>query len=352
MILYVGNKLLQHGFTPTGIDTLGNKLIQEKYNIKCVSDKRNVYLRFLDIMWNVIKYRKQTKLILIDTYSTLNFYYALGVSLLARAFRIPYVPILRGGNLPSRIKKNPLLSKIIFNHSYKNISPSDYLYSNFKSLGYDVECIPNNIELNLYQFKERETFTPKLLYVRSFHKIYNPEMAIRVFVEILKKYKDATLCMVGPEKDGSLQKTKELVKHLNLEDKVTFTGKLDKPVWKKLAENFDVFINTTDFDNHPVSVIEAMALGLPVVSTEVGGTPFLITNKINGLLVPPGDVGQFVGAVESILDNPEFAKELAQNARTRVELFAWDVVKQKWFELFKPFAAEVNSFSRTAEKIK
>lgn len=337
MILYVGNKLLQHGFTPTGIDTLGNKLIQEKYNIKCVSDKRNVYLRFLDIMWNVIKYRKDTKLILIDTYSTLNFYYALGVALLARAFRIPYVPILHGGNLPTRVKKNPLLAKAIFNHSYKNISPSEYLNSSFKSCGYKVECIPNSIDLNLYRFKLREQFKPSLLYVRSFHKIYNPEMAIKVFVEILKKHKDATLCMVGPEKDGSLQKTKDLVKHLNLEEKITFPGKLEKHVWKKLSENYDIFINTTDFDNHPVSVIEAMALGLPVVSTEVGGTPFLINNKVNGLLVPPRDVEQFVRAVESVLDNPLFGKELTSNAKKTTEQYAWDVVKIKWFELFEPF---------------
>lgn len=337
MILYVGNKLLVHGFTPTGIDTLGSKLIEEKYQLLCVSDKRNVIIRFLDIIWKIIKNRKKANLILIDTYSTLNFYYAVAVSILAQIFKIPYVPILRGGDLPARIKKSPKLSKIVFNNSYKNISPSKYLQTTFSESGYHSELIPNNIELNLYPFKERTHFRPHLLYVRSFHKIYNPEMAIHVFEEILKRYEGAKLYMVGPEKDGSLQKTKDLVKQLNLEDKVTFTGRLSKPDIIKLSTDFDIFINTTDFDNTPVSVMEAMALGLPVVSTKVGGTPFLINDKANGLLVPPRDVKSFVEAVCTIIENPQLGQEIAKNARTTVDAFAWEKVKVQWAELFKKF---------------
>ncbi len=338
MIIYVGNKLLKHGFTPTGIDTLGSKLIEEKYNVLCVSDKRNIFVRFIDIIWKIIKYRKHVKLILIDTYSTLNFYYAVAVAVLAKLLKIPYVPILRGGDLPSRIKRNPLLAQIIFSNSYKIISPSYYLYNTFSECGFDSICIPNNIELNLYPFKKRKGFQPQLLYVRSFHKIYNPEMAIHVLQELLKKYKNAKLIMVGPEKDGSLQKTKNLVKQLNLEDKVTFTGKLSKPEIIKLSKDYDIFINTTDFDNTPVSVMEAMALGLPVVSTKVGGTPFLIINNENGLLVPPRDINSFVEAVCSIIENPEMGNQLSLNARKTAESFAWDVVKVKWSQLFKDFA--------------
>lgn len=337
MIIYVGNKLLIHGFTPTGIDTLGSKLIEEKYRVLCVSDKRNVIIRFLDIIWTVIKNRRNTKLILIDTYSTLNFYYALAVSILAKMFSIPYIPILRGGDLPKRIERNPKMSKIIFNNSYKNISPSNYLHTTFSECGFNSQCIPNNIELNLYPFKIREHFKPHLLYVRSFHKIYNPEMAVKVLAELLKKYEDAKLYMVGPEKDGSLQKTKDLVKQLNLEHKVTFTGKLSKPEIIKLSTDFDIFINTTDFDNTPVSVMEAMALGLPVVSTKVGGTPFLIKDKVNGLLVAPRDVDGFVEAVCSVIERPQLGQELAKNARTTVDAFAWEKVKVQWAELFKDF---------------
>ena len=85
---------------------------------------------------------------------------------------------------------------------------------------------------------------------------------------------DATLAMIGPDVDGSLTKVKDLARKKNLD--VNFTGKLSKPEWINYSKDFNVFINTTNFDNTPVSVIEAMALGLPVVSTNVGGMPFLI----------------------------------------------------------------------------
>lgn len=337
MILYVGNKLIEHGFTPTGIDTLSMKLLEEGYKVKCVSNKRNIYLRFIDILLSIIRYRKETSFLLIDTYSTLNFYYALAAAILAKFLKIPYAPILRGGNLPEKIKSSKKLCDIIFCNSYVNIAPSNYLFKSLSDVGYKVMLIPNNIEIELYDYKKRESFAPRLLYVRSFHKIYNPKMAVYVFERILKKYPDAELYMVGPEKDGSQKITMALAKELGIFDKIKFPGRLPKDEIRAMAKDFDIFINTTDFDNTPVSVIEAMALGLPVVSTNVGGVPFIIENEVNGILVQPNNVDDFTAAIESILDNPNLGKNLATNARKSVEIFGWDVVKNNWRDLLKEF---------------
>ena len=96
---------------------------------------------------------------------------------------------------------------------------------------------------------------------------------------------------------------------------------------------FDIFINTTNFDNMPLSVMEAMALGMPVVSTNVGGLPFLIENNLNGLLIPPNNPGAFVNAIEAICSNDVMARELAKNARLQTEGFDWEKVKQRWIKL-------------------
>ena len=116
---------------------------------------------------------------------------------------------------------------------------------------------------------------------------------------------------------------------------VDFPGKLSKPDWIVLSENYNVFINTTNFDNMPVSVIEAMALGLPVVSTNVGGIPFLIEDGVDGLLVPPRDEKTMCDAIIRLHNDKDLSTALALHARRKAEAFDWDVVKQQWFDLLE-----------------
>jgi glycosyltransferase involved in cell wall biosynthesis len=180
-----------------------------------------------------------------------------------------------------------------FDHAYVNVSPSEYLKFHFEKFGIsNVICIPNSINLSDYSFKERQNFAPNILWVRAFAEIYNPKMAIDVLHLLQKKHPEATLTMVGSDKDGSLEITKKYANLLNLN--VTFTGKLSKKEWTNLAQNHDVFINTTHFDNTPVSVLEAIALGLPVVSTNVGGLPFLLTHQKNAFLVNDSDSSEMI----------------------------------------------------------
>lgn len=329
MILYIGNNLSRHGYTPTCIDTLGPQL-SKTYKIKIVSDKKNKIFRLIDIIHTIIKFRKKTKLILIDTYSTSNFYFALISSFLAKIFKIPYIPILHGGSLPKRIKSSKKLSNYIFNNSVINISPSKYLQECFEDNGYKVNYIPNNIDLSAYSFKLRENIKPKLLYVRAFHKIYNPTMAVEVFNKLLKNYPNAELCMVGPDKDGTLKEVTELAQKYNILENIKITGKLPKEEWIKLSENYDIFINTTNFDNQPVSIIEAMSLGFPIVSTDAGGMPYLIDNNKTGIIIEKNDVDSMLENIIKILEDKIFAKTLSENARIASQEFDWIEVEKKW----------------------
>ncbi|MDO4728791.1 MAG: glycosyltransferase family 4 protein [Bacteroidota bacterium] len=335
-ILYLGNKLSRHGFTPTSIETLGPLLESEGYDVLYASEKKSQWKRFVDMGINIIRNRNKIDYILIDTYSTHSFWYALMGSQLSRLFRIKYIPILHGGNLPYRLDKNPKLSKMIFNHAYINVAPSGYLMDAFQKHNYpNLKFIPNTIEIDNYHFLERSNITtPKLLWVRSFADLYNPSMAIDVLKKIQEKYPDASLCMVGPDKDGSMLRTKEYAKKLNLIN-VSFTGKLSKKEWTDLSKEYNIFINTTNFDNTPVSVIEAMCLGIPVVSTNVGGIPFLLTNNNNALLVEKEDTQAMVKAVETLVENTELRKQLTTNGYNLVKTFDWNSVRNLWKEILR-----------------
>ncbi|RBP27177.1 glycosyltransferase involved in cell wall biosynthesis [Oceanihabitans sediminis] len=328
-VLYIGNNLRNQQSNTSSIQVLGALLEKEGFAMYYASSKQNKVLRLLDMARSCISLSDRVDVVFIDTYSTLNFYYAVVVSQLCRVLKLPYIPILHGGNLPSRLADSPFLSNLVFKHAYKTVSPSLYMVEAFKEAGYEgVKYIPNSIEIEKYAFKERDFSDVRMLWVRSFSEIYNPCLAVRVLKQLQDAGVSASLCMVGPDADGSLEAVQQLAKDLQVS--VRFTGKLPKEEWISLSEDYNVFINTTNFDNMPVSVIEAMALGLPVVSTNVGGMPYLITDKKDGLLVAPEDAAAFVGAIQQLVAHPEASREMALAARKKVEAFDWEVVKEEW----------------------
>ena len=331
-VLYIGNNLKQQRANVSAIGRLGPKLEQEGYTLSYASSKTLKMARLLDMLWSCFKNRKQTDVVLIDTYSTQNFYYALLVSQLCRIMGVPYIPILHGGNLPSRLKTNPLWSQMIFKPAFALVSPSVYLKEAFEASGYkNVVYIPNSLEMEQYSFHEKQLDQVKILWVRSFSKIYNPELAVHVLKALLDQGINASLCMVGPDTDGSMSEVKALADRLKVQ--VRFTGKLPKKDWTALAKDYNIFINTTNYDNMPVSVIEAMALGLPVVSTNVGGLPYLLQHEKEALLVPPKDVDAFVVAIKQLIYNPVATRTMTFNARKKVEQFDWNLVKHQWIKL-------------------
>ncbi len=333
-LLYIGNKLSKHGMTVTSIEILGMLLNKEGYNLFYASSKRNRFLRLSEMLFQTIKYRKQIDYVLIDTYSTKNFWYAVLVSQLCRVLHLKYIPKLDGGDLPRRITKSPRWSKMVFKNAYKNVAPSPYLLEAFKDRGYaEILFIPNSIELQNYPYTVRETLQPKLLWVRSFSKIYNPGMAIEVLSQLKKVFPDSELCMVGPDKDGTLRKIKEMAQQRDLG--VSFPGKLSKAEWIVLSKNYDIFINTTHYDNTPVSVIEAIALGLPIISTNVGGISYLLENNKTALLVDDNDVSGMVHAINTLMTDKQLKDELIKNAHLLVQDFDWQKVKNRWDDVLK-----------------
>ncbi|GLB50853.1 glycosyltransferase family 4 protein [Neptunitalea lumnitzerae] len=327
-LLYIGNKLSGKGKTVTTIEELGSRLELQGYAVTYASSVSNKLLRMLHMVYVFLKEAKTTNVVLIDTYSTSNFYYAVIIGRLCTLYKVSYIPILHGGNLEIRLKNNPKLSSHLFKNSKTNVAPSKFLESVFLNYGFHVVHIPNALEIENYPYKKRLNLQCKLLWVRSFATLYNPEMAVKVCEQLNSSGVNATLCMVGPDKDGSLETCKSYAESHNIP--VTFTGKLAKEEWIAMAADYDIFINTTTIDNTPVSVLEAMALGLPVVSTNVGGVPFMIENGENGLLVTSGNVEEMVAAINRLLVSTTLVETITDNAKQYTDQVDWEVVKDKW----------------------
>lgn len=331
-LLYIGNKLAKHGKNPTSIDVMGPLLENEGYSVVYASDKKNMFFRLMHMLWKAIS--TKADYVLIDTYSTRNFWYAFLVSQICRLTNKKYIPICRGGNLPQRVNKNLRMSRMIFNHSLVNIAPSEYTYEMLQEVGVgNLELVPNSLPLDQYEFFNRTNFEPNFLWVRSLNEIYNPLLMIDAFAKVKKELPNAKLCMVGPEGNLKIEDLKAYGISKGVE--IDFKGRLSKAEWIALSKQYSVFVNTTNVDNMPVSVMEAMALGLVVISTKVGGIPFMIKDRITGRLVNKGDARELSCVMHEIIQEEQASKQMVQGARSYVEQLDWDIVKNQWLNLLK-----------------
>ena len=332
MILLVGNFLSKHGFNPTAIEDL-NSCLSTNYEVKNASDKKNPFFRLVDIIFLILNNHSKSKILIVDVFSTKAILFSWIAIILGKICHIPYVPVLRGGDLAKKHSRNLVYFNYFLKKSKNVICPSAYLAKNFLQINNSIKIIPNYIDVKKIIFTVRNSYRPSLLWVRSIHQIYNPEMAIHVLNKLRIQYPESTLCMVGPNKDNTHLILENLINKYHLNSQISFVGKLSKDEWYKLSENFDIFINTTNIDNYPVSVLEAMALGLPVISTNVGGMSELIDNNKTGFLIDKGDVNAMVNLIEKIVENSLVGNKIATNARKHAELHDKNVILPKWHEL-------------------
>jgi glycosyltransferase involved in cell wall biosynthesis len=199
----------------------------------------------------------------------------------------------------------------------------------------ELRLFHNPLNLRAYDFRLRQRPRAALMWLRSFHKIYNPSMASEVIARLAVDIPDVYLTMVGPDKgDGSLQLTQQVAKDLGVNEMIRFPGGVANTEVPSWLQRGDIFINTTNIDNTPISVLEAMACGLCVVSTNVGGIPYLLNDEEDALLVPPDDPEAMAAAVRRILTEPGLAVRLSKNARKKVEQFDWSMILPQWEALF------------------
>lgn len=327
------------GYVTTQGQIMAELFLREGYPVYSVSSRLNRLLRLADIIQTVISRRRITDILVIEVYSGLSFIMADVVSLLGKFLMIPTVGVLHGGNLPQFTKRFPRWTSRVLRRFDKLVSPSAFLANETEKYGFWTTVIPNVVDLDAYAFKLRQKVEPKLIWMRAFHSIYNPEMALRTFANVCHDHPEATMVMAGVDKglEGSI---KSLARELGLEHAVRFPGFLDHKAKCKEFEKADIYLNTNRIDNMPVTVIEASAMGLAVVATNVGGLPDIIANGENGILVQDDNVHEMAIAVNRLLNDPALARRISENGRLLAENSAWTSVRKRWEKLFAEILAE------------
>jgi glycosyltransferase involved in cell wall biosynthesis len=342
-VLLVGNFVPVTASYGSVSQELGSRLECAGWSVIRTSYRQQKALKVLDMLHTCWMERNRFDVAHVEVYSGKAFIWAEAVCGLLRRLGKPHVVALHGGNLPNFLRKREGRARKLLQSAFAVVSPSPYLQEALLAFRPDVQLMPNALDLGSYPGRVRYRVEPKLIWLRAFRKMYAPEVAVEAFATIASDFVQARLTMIGPDrKDGSLEKAMAVAQHLGVADRVSFVTGVPKSEVASHLNKEDIFLNTTTIDNTPVSVIEALACGLCVVSTNVGGIPHLLRDEWDGLLVQPGDAKALGKAIRRILTNDRLAAKLSTHALQKAKTFDWSVVLPRWHKLFLSVTRDCN----------
>lgn len=218
------------------------------------------------------------------------------------------------------------------------VVPSGYLVGIFERIGFQSKEIPCFIDVECFNFQERKPLKPVFLSNRLLEELYNIPCILRAYGIVQKKYPEAKLVIAG---SGSQRENLEkLARELKLEN-VKFVGRVSQEKMIELYDAADIYLNSPNTDNMPGSLIECYASGIPVITTEVGGIPYILENEKTGLMIPVNDHEAMAQAAFRILEDKELSARLIKNARDYCRIFTWQGARDEWMKIYKELFAEI-----------
>jgi glycosyltransferase involved in cell wall biosynthesis len=333
-LLLVGNYLPGAAGASAIGHQLARRLRESGWPVVTCSGRQGRLGRVADMAATIWRRHDEFDVAQVDVFSGPAFVWAEMVCALLDRFGIPFVLTLHGGHLPTFARRFPVRARRLLRAAWAVTTPSEYLRTEMEPYRPDLQVLPNGLEVGAYRFRPRDRADPVLLWLRSFHEIYQPELAPAVLQALHRDYPNARLMMVGPDTgDGSRERTVQLAARLGVLSQMELPGGVPKsevPVWLDKA---DVFLNTSRVDNTPVSLLEALVSGLCVVSTDAGGIPYLVTHERDALLSPVGDADRLAAAVHRVLKDAALAGRLSTNGRSNAARFDWSVIMPRWEQL-------------------
>ncbi|HEX8736942.1 MAG TPA: glycosyltransferase family 4 protein [Pyrinomonadaceae bacterium] len=218
------------------------------------------------------------------------------------------------------------------------VSPSGYLVDVFAKFDVRGRSIFNIIDTDKFNFRERKALRPVFLSNRSLESLYNIECIFRAFKIISERFPDARLIVAndGIERENLKRTAREM--KLN---SIEFIGLVPQDKITELYDSADVYLNSPNFDCMPGSLIECFASGLPVVSTNAGGIPYIVADGETGLLVETNDHAALAAKAIYLLENAAAAERIIGNARKECEKYSWEAIRPQWLALYEKLAAEL-----------
>lgn len=254
----------------------------------------------------------------------------------ARLRRTPVVVNYRGGEAEGFLASNRRVVGWSLKQTARIVVPSGFLQAVFAGQGLATEVVPNIIDLARFHPADvsaaNTTRAPHVLVARNLEPIYDNATALRAFAQVLQQCPHArlTIAGTGPQE----VELRQLCQHLGIAEAVHFSGRLDRDDMAALLRHSSVALNPSLVDNMPNSVLEALASGVPVVSTRVGGVPHIVQDGVTALLVHPRDPDAMAAALLRLITDAPLAARLARAGLQDVQRYTWDRVAPQWAAVY------------------
>jgi glycosyltransferase involved in cell wall biosynthesis len=247
----------------------------------------------------------------------------------------PVVVNYRGGGAERFLARSSRLVRMSLGRARIVAVPSGFLRKLFAAHGLATEVVPNIVDLKLFTPRALPrdlSDTPHVVVTRNLEAIYDNETAIRAFAIVRRTFPACRMSIAGTGPE--LARLQQLAIECGVAGAVTFLGRLEREAIAALYQGADVALNPSRVDNMPNSILEALASGVPVVSTHVGGVPYMVEHGRTALLVPPQDPQAMAESVARLLSDRPLAHRIASAGLADVQQFGWPEVRSKWIEIY------------------
>jgi glycosyltransferase involved in cell wall biosynthesis len=254
----------------------------------------------------------------------------------AKLYGKPVLLNYHSGEADDHLRNWPRTGVSMMKRADMIVVPSGYLVDVFAPFGLEARPIVNVVELDVFTYRERTPIRPVFLTSRSHEPLYNVACALRAFAIVQRSHPNASLVVAG---DGWMRPQLEsLAAELGLRQ-TSFIGRVSATGMPAMYDAADIYLTATNIDNAPVSIIECLSCGLPVITTEAGGVPYIVTHEQTALIVPLDDHVQMAASAIRLLADNELAVRLARNGRELCRQYTWPVVRDQWLAAYRELAA-------------
>lgn len=331
-VLYIVNFVPGKGGISGQVEYLMRYMSEEKaYHVEVFSTKGNS-LKRVALFFSLLRKAKKFDVLHMHGCSGRGFLPIVYGIIVGKFWRKRTVITYHGGGADSFFAKHAKWVRFWMMKADERVVLSGFLKSVFDKYDIPSCIIPNVVELNDDVYIERKEILPRFISMRHLRDLYNIPCILRAFERVQKLIPQAELVLLG---DGDKRKELEsyVVEH-GLEH-VRFIGQVPNEKIGEYLQKSDVMLSSPREDNMPVSLLEAFSAGVLVISSNVGGVPYLVEHGRTGLLFESDNDSDMADQMLWALSHQSESLQMIKNAKEEVKQYSWEKVRDKIIALYE-----------------